>query len=271
MKGKRRIACFLLIVVLIISGSVSAYANVAQKKAISTSTRTIRMVTGERLRTYFQSRAGKKATYTIKNKKVLGLTGNGKYMFARRKGKSSVTFKQGGKTARFTVTVENPQIAATRANDGRLKLQLVNTSFTPVWQSSLPSVASIDKSTGVVTAHKPGRTTLKTKIKGVYFKYYLRVEGGTRSAVFPQAGVILLRTYVEQPPIVINYVYTITPGPTSVSTTTDYMNSTVYLSATGEKYHRIPNCGNMDASRARAVTMREAISRGYGRCENCWR
>ena len=86
MKGKRRIACLLLIVVLIISGSVSAYANVAQKKAISTSTRTIRMVTGERLRTYFQSRAGKKATYTIKNKKVLGLTGNGKYMFAQEKG-----------------------------------------------------------------------------------------------------------------------------------------------------------------------------------------
>jgi len=270
MKRKRRIPLFLLIVVLILSGSVPAYANVAQKKAISAATRSIRMVTGEHLRTYFQSRAGKKASYTIKNKNVLGLTGNGKYMVARRKGKSAVTFKQGGKTARFVVTVENPQIAPSVTSDGRLRLQLVNTSFTPVWQSSLPAVASIDSRTGVVTARKPGRTTLKTKIKGVYFKYYLRVEGGTQSAVYPQAGVILLRTYVEQPPIVINYVYTVTPQPTTVNTTTDYLQSTVYLPATGQKYHRIPNCGNMDASRATPVTMGEAIRRGYGRCENCW-
>ena len=67
MKRKRRIPLFLLIVVLILSGSVPAYANVAQKKAISAATRSIRMVTGEQLRTYFQSRAGKKASYTIKN------------------------------------------------------------------------------------------------------------------------------------------------------------------------------------------------------------
>ena len=273
MKRTKRLLLFLMTTVLILSWSASAYANVAQKKAIATTTKTIKMVTGERLRTYFQSRAGKKASYTIRNKNVLVLVENGRYMYARRRGKSVVTFKQGGKTARFTVTVENPQIAAGYSSDGRIRLRLVNTSFTPRWESSLPSVASIDAQTGVVTAHRPGRTTLKTKIKGVYFKYYLRVRGGTESGVYPAAGLINLRTYVPQPPTVIHteYVYTITPAPTTVTTNNDYLNATVYLPATGQKYHRIPNCGNMDASRATPVTMAEAIRRGYGRCENCWR
>lgn len=36
-------------------------------------------------------------------------------------------------------------------------------------------------------------------------------------------------------------------------------SSTVYLPATGEKYHKIPNCGRMNVAKARAVTVDEAI------------
>lgn len=43
----------------------------------------------------------------------------------------------------------------------------------------------------------------------------------------------------------------------------------VWLSATGDKYHSINNCGRMNPSTARQVTLQEAQS-GYQRCSKCW-
>lgn len=43
----------------------------------------------------------------------------------------------------------------------------------------------------------------------------------------------------------------------------------VWLSATGEKYHRIPDCGRMNPSKARSVTREYAISAGYDACKKC--
>lgn len=45
---------------------------------------------------------------------------------------------------------------------------------------------------------------------------------------------------------------------------------TVWLSATGSKYHSINNCGNMNPAKARQVTEQEAISMGKGKCSKCW-
>lgn len=44
----------------------------------------------------------------------------------------------------------------------------------------------------------------------------------------------------------------------------------VWLSATGEKYHSIPNCGRMDPSKARQVTEADAIAQGYDACSKCF-
>lgn len=43
----------------------------------------------------------------------------------------------------------------------------------------------------------------------------------------------------------------------------------VWLSATGDKYHSINNCGRMNPSTARQITLQEAQSR-YQRCSKCW-
>lgn len=43
---------------------------------------------------------------------------------------------------------------------------------------------------------------------------------------------------------------------------------TVYVSATGSKYHSKPNCGNM--SSAKEITLSEAQSRGLTACSRCW-
>lgn len=43
----------------------------------------------------------------------------------------------------------------------------------------------------------------------------------------------------------------------------------VWLSATGEKYHRIPNCGNMNPDKARQIPLSQAEG-SYQACKNCW-
>lgn len=44
----------------------------------------------------------------------------------------------------------------------------------------------------------------------------------------------------------------------------------VWLSATGTKYHRINNCGNMNPNNARQITIDSAISQGYEACKKCY-
>lgn len=45
---------------------------------------------------------------------------------------------------------------------------------------------------------------------------------------------------------------------------------TVWLPATGEKYHSINNCGQMNPNKARQVSLEYAISAGYEKCEKCF-
>lgn len=54
-------------------------------------------------------------------------------------------------------------------------------------------------------------------------------------------------------------------------TTAETTNSaTVWLSATGEKYHSIPNCGNMNPDKARQISEADAIAQGYTACSKCF-
>lgn len=87
--------------------------------------------------------------------------------------------------------------------------------------------------------------------------------------------------YNEQPGIAIDHAtgdsslsgtQTLTAG-TQADTdkaTANATGITVWLSATGSKYHSINNCGNMNPAKARQVTEQEAISMGKGKCSKCW-
>lgn len=55
-----------------------------------------------------------------------------------------------------------------------------------------------------------------------------------------------------------------TDAPAATTTT----EKTVYVSATGSKYHSKPDCGNM--SSAKEITLSEAQSRGLTACSRCW-
>ncbi len=57
---------------------------------------------------------------------------------------------------------------------------------------------------------------------------------------------------------------------TAESVPADASGTLVWIPATGEKYHSIPNCGRMNPDKARQVTKSEAESMGYGPCSKCY-
>lgn len=48
------------------------------------------------------------------------------------------------------------------------------------------------------------------------------------------------------------------------------IGATVWLSATGTKFHRINNCGRMNPKKARQVSREDAIAAGYTPCSKCY-
>lgn len=66
-----------------------------------------------------------------------------------------------------------------------------------------------------------------------------------------------------------NTSQTATKADTS-SQTTSNVSKTVWLSATGEKYHSIPNCGRMNPDKARQISLSEALEMGYTQCSKCY-
>lgn len=47
--------------------------------------------------------------------------------------------------------------------------------------------------------------------------------------------------------------------------------TTVWLSATGSKYHKIPNCGKMNPAKARKVDLSYAKAHHYTPCSKCFK
>lgn len=60
----------------------------------------------------------------------------------------------------------------------------------------------------------------------------------------------------------------ISDNSTENADTTDTQGAMVWISATGSKYHSIPNCGNMNPDNARQESESQALSEGYEACKN---
>lgn len=69
-----------------------------------------------------------------------------------------------------------------------------------------------------------------------------------------------------QPPPIATPSPSPSPAPTASPDTDDV---TVWLSATGTRYHRINNCGNMNPDKATQVSLETAKNRGHEACRNC--
>ena len=50
----------------------------------------------------------------------------------------------------------------------------------------------------------------------------------------------------------------------------DENSETVWISATGSKYHNKPDCGNMNPNKARKMSRSNAEAQGYSACKKCY-
>ncbi len=60
------------------------------------------------------------------------------------------------------------------------------------------------------------------------------------------------------------------PVPEQEESNNANVGTMVWIPATGEKYHSIPNCGRMNPDTARQVSRSEAEAMGYGPCSKCY-
>ena len=60
------------------------------------------------------------------------------------------------------------------------------------------------------------------------------------------------------------------PVPEQEESNNADLGTMVWIPATGEKYHSIPNCGRMNPDTARQVSQSEAEAMGYGPCSKCY-
>ena len=61
-----------------------------------------------------------------------------------------------------------------------------------------------------------------------------------------------------------------TSTESSSSSSVQEIQSTVWIPATGDKYHSIPNCGRMNPDKATQLCLDDALSRGYTPCSKCF-
>lgn len=138
------------------------------------------------------------------------------------------------------MTVETPKLSkksATIKVGKTLQLKLNGNTQKVTWESSKPSVATVSKK-GKITAKKSGKCVVTATVSNKSYKCNITVKK-------PK---------------------TTTSEDTSSPAESEY----VWLSATGSKYHAIPNCGRMNPDKARQITKKEALEYGYEACDKCF-
>lgn len=160
---------------------------------------------------------------------------------AKKSGKATVSCKTEEATYRFKVIVQAPVLSnkSIKITKGKTcKLSLRKTDQKIVWKSSNNKIASVSRK-GVVKAKRKGTCKITATVLGK--KYSCKVTVNTAPKRSNGSSVA------------------------SQKVQTSY----VWLSATGTKYHRIPNCGRMNPNTARQVSLAEVAGR-YAPCSNCF-
>lgn len=193
-----------------------------------------------------------KIRWSASNPSVASVNKKGK-VTAKRQGAAVITAKVGKTEYKCRLRVKTYRSIShryiTMKEGQRSRFSSSLTKKGTLWESSNPDIASVSES-GQVTALRAGSC---------------RIFATTRQA----------RRYVFHLTVQPVPVYNPTPVPVYNPTPVNpapapALPSVVWLPATGEKYHKIPNCGNMNPARATQVSYAEAVQCGYGPCHNCF-
>ena len=185
----------------------------------------------------------KKIKWSSNNKAVATVNSKGR-VAAKKKGVATITAKIGNKNYKCKVTVETPSINKKTASltvGKKTTIKMNGTTQKIKWQSSNTKVATVN-SKGKVTAKRAGKATITATVLNK--KYTCRIT-------------------VSAKPVATK------PG-TQTSTQPESTPAHVWKSATGSKYHRINNCGTMNPSKAKRITLAEAKRAGLGPCSKCF-
>lgn len=132
-------------------------------------------------------------------------------------------------------------------------------------ESATPSYAVVSCGTGNKYQHPSGETM--GRLKDMNIPVFRTDKQGT--LVVTSDGTTL--SWNQEPCNDYSSGDGETTAPSSPAPSQDTQTSqTVWLSATGEKYHAIPDCGRMNPDKAIAITEEEALAKGYEPCRLCW-
>ena len=110
----------------------------------------------------------------------------------------------------------------------------------------------------------------------------ITIDSGGHGKIICDKSMIVINEYGMRYFDRIYYInlggYTSTTSATeaTIQTTTSQSHDSVapsgycYVSENGKKYHSFKSCSGMNPLYAKLMTIDEAISRGYGKCKNCW-
>ncbi len=152
-----------------------------------------------------------------------------------------------------------------RLKDMNIPVFRTDKQGTLVVTSATPSYAVVSCGTGNKYQHPSGETM--GRLKDMNIPVFRTDKQGT--LVVTSDGTTL--SWNQEPCNDYSSGDGETTAPSSPAPSQDTQTSqTVWLSATGEKYHAIPDCGRMNPDKAIAITEEEALAKGYEPCRLCW-
>ncbi len=198
-------------------------------------------------------------TYSSSNKKIVTVSSSGK-ITPKAAGKATITitaketanYKKAVKKITVVVNPKKTDITSVKSSkNGQITVKWTQKSDISGYQIRYSKNSDMSNSAvKTITSKSTFSKTITGLSKGA--KYYVQI-----------------RTYKTVSETKYYSSWSNKKSVTTLNKSSGSSNTYVWLSATGTKYHSIPNCGNMNPNKARRVTKSSAISSGYKACKNC--
>ena len=204
-----------------------------------------------------------KAKWSSSKPSIASVNSKGK-VTAKKKGTTTVTAKIGKNKYTCKITVETPSITKKTLNltsGESTTLKLKGTTQKIKWNSSNKSVVTVN-SKGKVVAKSAGTATVTATVLKKTYKCEVTVKSPDTQTPDTEAD--------NAPNDTSDSTDDAEDNQTPSDTTDDVIDSYVYISPTGSKYHSKANCGSMNPSNAVKMTEQQAISKGYSKCSRCF-
>ncbi|MCI9547132.1 MAG: Ig domain-containing protein [Lachnospiraceae bacterium] len=192
------------------------------------------------------SKVAKKIRWSSSDRSVASVDKKG-VVTAKKKGSAVITAKVGKAKYNCKVKVKKYRSISRRSvtlkegEKSRFSSSLIRKKS--AWSSSNPNIATVSETGLVTTLHAGSCKIYATTRQARHYIFHLTVQPANPAPVY---------------------------NPTPIVNPAPAQPSAIWLSATGEKYHTIPNCGNMNPRTARQVSYEEAVQRGFQPCQKCF-